>query len=228
MIITAISDTHNKHDFLKDHLIEGDLIICAGDISGRGFKQELINFCKWFDQTKYKHKIFIAGNHDFCFQDSPEECKKILKDYNIIYLQDDLYVLGDDYNNSVKIYGSPWQPEFYNWAFNLPRNSQELYQRWNNISDNTDILITHGPSSGHLDKIQGLNENIGCGLLSSRIEKLKPKIHIFGHIHSGYGYEFNGITHYFNASVSNERYEFTQKPFSFHWNKDTNEINFIN
>lgn len=225
MIITTISDTHNKHEFLNDHLIGGDLIICSGDISGRGFKNEIINFCKWFEKTNYKNKIFIAGNYDFCFQDSPNECRKILADYNIIYLQDELYLLGDNYNEAIKIYGSPWQPEFFNWAFNLPRNGQELYQRWNNISDNTDILITHGPSLYHLDKVR--NENAGCSLLSGRIEKLKPKIHIFGHIHCSYGYEFDNNVHYFNSSILNDKYEFTNKPFTFDWNKDTNEIKFI-
>jgi hypothetical protein len=136
-------------------------------------------------------------------------------------------MMGEDYETSVKVYGSPWQPEFYNWAFNLPRMGWELGQKWTDIPENTDILITHGPAWGHLDTIKGHSVPLGCELLAERIKILKPKIHVFGHIHTGYGYKFDGDTHFFNAAVLDERYNFTQKPFTVDWDSETNEMEFL-
>jgi hypothetical protein len=134
-----------------------------------------------------------------------------------------------DEDRSVKIYGSPWQPEFYNWAFNLPRNGEELKAKWAAIPDYTEILITHGPAQGYLDTSgPPYNEpNLGCELLTKRIKEVKPKIHVCGHIHGGYGYMFDGDTHFFNASILNERYEFRNKPMTFDWDRDTNEVTFV-
>lgn len=231
MRISLISDLHNRHKEVTKDLPGGDLIICAGDISSMGYLHEIKNFCKWFEILPYDHCVFIAGNHDWGFQDSVEDCRKLLEEYGgVDYLQDDLYLAGeewDSYQDKVKIYGSPWQPEFCNWAFNLPRNGEQLYQRWNNISEDTDILVTHGPAIGHVDQGIGRTDHLGCQLLANRIEVLKPKIHVCGHIHSAYGYKFYEGTHYFNASCLNEQYKYTNKPFTFDWDKGTNEINFL-
>lgn len=226
IIITFISDTHNKHNQLD--LPGGDILIHAGDFTSRGFLHEIDNFCKWFSKLdNYQYKIFIAGNHDFGFQDSPNKTKEIIDKYpNITYLQDDFIYVGD-YPDLIKIYGSPWQPEFCNWAFNLPKNGWEIEQKWNDIPENTDILITHGPSFGQLDKIIGQKDNLGCEILNVRIEKIKPKIHVCGHIHSGYGYIRKDNTHYFNASILNEQYFYTQKPMNINWDRENNEIEFI-
>jgi Icc-related predicted phosphoesterase len=133
--------------------------------------------------------------------------------------------LGQD---NIRIYGSPWQPEFYSWAFNLPKNGIELAGKWEAIPDNTDILITHGPAFETLDTVTGRPwDGLGCELLAKRIERFRPKIHVCGHIHSGYGYEFKDGTHFFNASVLDEAYEYTQKPMTFDWDKETNTINFV-
>ena len=229
MKITFISDTHNKHNQVTSLLPGGDVIIHAGDVSSMGYKHELQQFLKWFNNLdNYTHKIFIAGNHDWGFQDSPEMCKELLEFYDkVTYLQDDLEVIGEDYSNAVKVYGSPWQPEFFNWAFNLPRNGWELEVKWNDIPMNTDILVTHGPAWGHLDTVVGQPMNLGCELLAERLKVVKPKIHVFGHIHSGYGYKFVDGTHYFNAAVLGEDYVFTQKPMTVEWDPETNEVEFL-
>jgi Icc-related predicted phosphoesterase len=229
MKITFISDTHNKHNGLTSLLPGGDLLIHAGDISSMGYKHEIQQFLKWFNGLdNYKHKIFIAGNHDWGFQDNPEMCKELLEFYDkVTYLQDDLELIGDDYETAVKVYGSPWQPEFYNWAFNLPRMGWELEQKWNDIPIDTDILITHGPSWGRVDTVKGQGVPLGCELLKERLEVVVPKIHVCGHIHSGYGYVFDGVTHYFNASVLDEQYNLTQKPLTVEWNPVNNSIEFI-
>jgi len=227
--ITVISDTHTLHKKIEKDLPGGDLLICAGDISSRGYIGEIKNFCDWFNNLKnYEYKIFIAGNHDFGFEDSPALIAETLLEYaNIHYLQDDLAIIGAEYQTSVKIWGSPWQPEFCNWAFNLSRNGEELESVWDKISLNTDILVTHGPAWGHLDVVQGRTEHLGCELLTAKIEKIKPKIHIFGHIHSGYGYKFKNGTHFINASVLNEQYRYANIPLTFNWDENTNEIKFL-
>ena len=229
MKITVISDTHNKHHEVTSLLPGGDLLIHAGDATSRGYSDEISDFLKWFNGLdNYTHKVFIAGNHDWGFQDRPDMCQELLKFFpKVSYLQDNLEVIGEDYATAVKIYGSPWQPEFYNWAFNLPRQGWELEVKWNGISPDTDILITHGPAWGHLDTVRGQTGNLGCEVLSERLKSLKPKIHVFGHIHTGYGYKFDGDTHFFNAAVLDEQYYFTQKPFTVEWNRETNEIEFL-
>ena len=233
MRITVISDTHIKHGLIpKEDLPGGDLLIHAGDIMNSGYnKNDILDFCTWFHSLEqYDKKIFIAGNHDRMFENHPEGVEELLNIYlDIDYLQDEAYNLYDlDTDTSTKIYGSPWQPEFYAWAFNLPKNSLQLAAKWEAIPDNTDILITHGPAFGTLDTVAGRPwDNLGCELLAERIEVIKPKIHVCGHIHSGYGYVFKDGTHFFNASVLDEQYEYTQKPMTFDWDKEKNTIEFV-
>ena len=229
MKITFISDTHNKHYLLNGDLPGGDLLIHAGDISSMGYKHEIQNFCKWFNNVdNYKTKVFIAGNHDWGFQDNVIQTKEIIDSYSKIdYLQDDLLMVGENYEDMIKIWGSPWQPEFYNWAFNLPRNGEVLKSKWDMIPPNTDILITHGPAWGYVDKIFDTKKSLGCELLTNKIKEIKPKIHVCGHIHSGYGYVFDGDTHFINASVLDESYMYDNNPLTVEWNPKTNEIVFL-
>ena len=69
MKILTISDTHTKHNQIPLEWLEpADMIIHAGDISSMGYLHEIKNFCYWFSKLdQYKHKIFIAGNHDYRF-----------------------------------------------------------------------------------------------------------------------------------------------------------------
>jgi predicted phosphodiesterase len=236
MKITILSDTHTKHRYCENDLPGGDLLIHAGDFMNSGYNPiEAMEFFRWFDEIdNYDFKVFIAGNHDRWMQDKSEESRGILTGYKTIdYLQDDWMTVGDsdphDPNvKTAKIYGSPWQPEFYNWAFNLPRNGEELKSKWDMIHEDTDILITHGPAWGFLDDVEGnRNVHLGCELLAERIKQIKPKIHICGHIHSGYGHYYDGHTHYFNASVLNERYSYSHLPWNIDWDPITNEIKFL-
>ena len=238
MRITVLSDTHTRHGLIPmEDLPGGDLLIHAGDIMNSGYnKHDIHDFCTWFHSLdQYQDKVFIAGNHDRMFEDHPLESNTIVNNYgSVIYLQDDDLVLygdgpnGESPEDNIRIYGSPWQPEFYSWAFNLPKGGIEIAGKWEAIPDNTDILITHGPAFGTLDTVAGRPwDNLGCELLAERIERLKPKIHVCGHIHSGYGYEFKDGTHFFNASVLDEQYEYTQKPMTFDWDKETNTIKFV-
>jgi Icc-related predicted phosphoesterase len=234
MRITFISDTHTKHRHCELDLPGGDLLIHAGDFMNSGYNPiEAIEFFKWLDEIKtYETKVLIAGNHDRWMEDEPEEALGILSKYKTIdYLEDDWMIVGDGDPHDVdvktaKIYGSPWQPEFYNWAFNLPRQGEDLREKWFWIPNDTDILVTHGPAFGHCDEAP-FGGHVGCELLREQLDKFPPKIHVFGHIHAGYGYKFHNGTHFFNASVLGERYNYDNKPMTVDWNPETNELKFI-
>ena len=223
--ITIISDTHTKHKECELHLPGGDILIHSGDFMNTGeYWNEASSFLEWFNNLdQYTHKIFIAGNHDRIFENEASDALRLVEEYpNIKYLQDSELTI-----NGLKIWGSPWQPEFHNWAFNLPRNGDVLRRTWNQIPMDIDILITHGPAFGHLD-ISGYGEtNVGCELLRERIDKIKPLIHTFGHIHGSAGYKFDGNTHYFNASILGERYTYQNKPMTIDLDLETREIEFV-
>jgi len=234
MIISLISDTHGKHHklttpnrFRKSDLCGGDLILHAGDIMTCGYSiLELKDFLKWFSGLEYSHKVFIAGNHDRLFQMHPEKTKGLLAEYpDLIYLEDDAVEL-EISGETIKIYGSPWQPEFHNWAFNLPRMGKDLMSKWEAIPEDSDIVLTHGPAQTYLDTAGHpyYHSLLGCELLKERLDSIRPKIHVSGHIHGGHGHTYNGKTHHFNASVLDESYFYSNLPFNFNWNPKTNEI----
>lgn len=206
MKIILISDTHTKHKDIK--LPEGDILIHAGDISSRGRIYEVIDFIEWFTEQPHAYKIFIAGNHDFYFENKTEAEVQALIPSNIIYLNDSGCTI-----QGLHIWGSPIQPAFLNWAFNRERGA-EIKQHWDLIPQNTDILITHGPPYGILDKtIRG--EHVGCEELTKAVEMIQPKVHVFGHIHEDYGTINQGNTTFINASILNERYQTINEPVVF-------------
>lgn len=234
--VSLISDTHTKHHLCEKDLPGGDILIHAGDFMSTGYEvREAEEFFQWFDSIdNYDTKILIAGNHDRLMENDPTKMLGLLTGYKTIeYLQDEEVVLyydgpnGDYPEDNVRIYGSPWQPEFYNWAFNLIRNSEELKAKWDAIPNNADILITHGPPFGYLDIPGGHSIRVGCDLLRYRVDEIKPKIHVFGHIHGSWGHYYNGHTHFFNASILDERYLYTHLPFTFEWDQVTNEIKWL-
>ena len=227
MKLTLISDTHTFHTQVTNDLPGGDFLIHAGDSMSTGYREsEIIDFLDWMehDVKGYKHKMFIAGNHDWIFENQPEHARELVAQYapSVEYLQDE-----PSCNTKVKVYGSPWQPEFCDWAFNLPRKGNELFEKWDDIPEETDILVTHGPRYGYLDyTVAGSGGNVGCEALDSVLLSNPPKIHVFGHVHSGYGYKWDGKTHHINASVLNDNYKYTNQPINIEWNKETNEVTF--
>lgn len=222
--ITFISDSHGKHEYLTSKrmgniLGSGDILVHCGDVSNVGKPHEIKEFLDWFSNTDFTHKVFIAGNHDFGFQYvdtiAPEYIEK-----GVHYLFDSGVEI-----DGIKFYGSPWQPEFYDWAFNLPRG-EKLAEKWAKIPGNTDILITHGPAYRMIDyTIQG--QMVGCEDLFNRIMEVKPKIHACGHIHWAYGQKSFNDVEFINAAVLNERYEHENKPIVVNFDEDTKEISYF-
>jgi Icc-related predicted phosphoesterase len=191
MRFVALSDTHNLHDYLR--VPEGDVLLFGGDMCGRGSMKEVRAFGEFLSRQPHPHKVVIAGNHDWPFQLEADSVLEALGD--VVYLQDEEVVL-----DGVKIYGSPWQPEFFQWAFNLPRGAP-LRKVWSKIPNDTQVLMTHGPPHGILD-LTSRGTAAGCEALRERIEELPSlRAHVFGHIHEAYGrYELNQCVCY-NASI---------------------------
>lgn len=206
MKFVAISDTHCRHRSLK--LPKGDVIIHAGDISYQGERSELEDFLKWFSQLDFEHKIFIGGNHDFFLEKAkPTVLKKLIPE-NVTYLKDCSTELG-----GIKVWGSPYTPWYFNWAFNKHRGLQ-MKKQWSQIPDDTTLLLTHGPAFGILDTV--INErHVGCKELLDRVMTLKPKVHVFGHIHESYGSKKLQGVRFYNACMLNESYELVNKPIVF-------------
>lgn len=204
MRIVCISDTHNKLNKIK--IPDGDVLIHAGDATSRGYTHELEDFNKKMGRLPHTTKIFIPGNHDLLCEEP--ETAEIFTDITH-YLVDEAVVI-----DSIKFYGSPWQPRFGTWAFNLFRGIQ-LRQKWAEIPDDTNVLITHGPPYGILDETQW-NGPQGCEELISRISQLEHlRLHVFGHIHEAYGQKtINGVT-YCNVSSCTLQYEPVNKPMVF-------------
>ena len=172
----------------------------------RGTLAEVENFARFLDSLPHRHKVVIAGNHDFPFQETPELARELMESFH--YLEDQSVTLED-----CKIYGSPWQPEFYDWAFNLPRG-KALEEVWARIPDDTDVLLTHGPPMGHLDRTFD-HRSVGCKALTERRHQLHLKAHVFGHIHEGYGQELCGGCLTLNASIFDQRKKGLNAPISF-------------
>jgi Icc-related predicted phosphoesterase len=206
MKFVAISDTHGKHQKLI--LPKGDVIIHAGDVSSKGQENEIVDFLKWFSALDFEYKIFIAGNHDFYFERQKNTIIQQLIPSNIIYLNDSSTKI-----QGISIWGSPISPWFYNWAFNRHRG-EAIKKHWDKIPPNTDILITHGPAFGILDKTTR-QDSVGCQDLLNKIKEIQPKFHICGHIHEAYGHEKQNNTEYFNASILDENYNLKNKPIVF-------------
>lgn len=205
--INAISDLHGK----LPEGIDCDLLLIGGDIcpitNHDVWYQKLwfeSTFTTWLRQQKYDKVVLVAGNHDFVFAEDgyPERANRVLKDVNGVYLQDTSFVY-----KGLNIYGSPWQPVFYDWAFNLTED--KLAEKWLTIPANCDILLLHGPPRG-----------FGCGglpgagspSLTQRIREVQPRLVVCGHIHTAYGeYKIdNSIV--LNVSSVNEKYELRQNP----------------
>jgi len=146
MIIYHISDTHGFHDFLT--VPKADLVVFSGDcsISRDPFINEyqVHDFIDWFSEIDIKHKVFVAGNHDTSIEKGLIT-KKIFDDKGIHYLFNETIEI-----DGYKIWGSPYTPTFFDWAFMKPRN--KINRLWKTIPNDTDIVITHGPPMFRIEK----------------------------------------------------------------------------
>lgn len=181
----------------------GDILIHAGDLTGSGTLEELASEAAWLRAMPHSHKVIIAGNHDFCFERRSKAARALCD--GLIYLEDaEVTVAG------IRIYGSPWQPRFLDWAFNLDRG-EPLRRVWSMIPEGLDLLVTHGPPRSFGDRTAD-GDAVGCDDLLDATRRTAPTYHVFGHIHEGYGVHHDGSTTYVNASTVNLRYHPVNAP----------------
>ncbi|KAK0395306.1 hypothetical protein QR680_001218 [Steinernema hermaphroditum] len=217
----------------------GDVLLIAGDFTSCGLPKEVKAFNENLGHLKHPFKIVIGGNHECTFDDAflkssvftgkdSGEAKELALKHallaalnsskvsspktlltNGIYLQDSMIELF-----GLRIYGTPWQPRMDNWAFNLERG-QPLLDKWNQIPVGVDVLLTHTPPLGHGDLLL-TGMRAGCvELLNSVTKRIRPKYHVFGHIHEGYGCTSDGYTKFINCCLTNHRLEVVNSPVIF-------------
>ena len=186
MKILHLSDTHGLHRKIKD-LPNADVIVHSGDISNNGTEEEVLDFLNWYIELPYPHKIFVTGNHDLCLWDA-EGIEDL--PHNIYFLQD----------SGVEIDGI----RFYGIAYNHPETLIPL---------GTDIVVTHEPPVMILDESVGIHW--GNAPLRNRIMEVKPRYHLFGHSHGGYGTIKQDNIVYSNAALLDDMNRLVRKPRLF-------------
>ncbi|MHC4910897.1 MAG: metallophosphatase domain-containing protein [Planctomycetota bacterium] len=195
MRLVLISDTHARHRRLA--IPDGDVLVHAGDFSAIGGVVDLLDIAGFFAEQPHEHKVLVAGNHDVCLFADPDEARARLGAVHV--LQDSGVELG-----GVKFWGSAWQPEFMG-VYQLPRG-EPLREVWERMPDDTDVLVTHTPPHGILDETLG-GLAAGCEELRERMRAVRPRLHVFGHIHEGRGQvEIDG-TRFVNATSVGRRRE---------------------
>ncbi|MEZ4221991.1 MAG: metallophosphatase domain-containing protein [Polyangiaceae bacterium] len=190
MRIVAVADTHLYHAELR--VPQGDVFIHAGDLCRSGELRELVRALDWMNELPHRHKLVVAGNHDWAFQREPERARQYLG--RVQWLHDSALSI-----DGISFWGSPWQPEFGAWAFNLPRGAA-LADKWSLIPDAVDVLVTHSPPVGIGDNTK-TNGRQGCEDLLARIEQVRPRLHLFGHIHEDGGAWRVGETTHANVTT---------------------------
>lgn len=178
--VVCISDTHSHHAELGP-LPHGDILIHAGDLTHSGTLSELRSALEWLAAQPHEHKVFVAGNHDHKLSVESYDRDALLESFpTLVYLQEsavEIHVEG----RALLVYGSPFTPKQGSWPFQYPRHAAD----WSSIPPATDILITHGPPACHLDG----EEVSGCRQLLDALWRVRPSLHVCGHIHAARGVE---------------------------------------
>jgi Icc-related predicted phosphoesterase len=216
-----LSDTHGRHEQVR--LPPGDVLVHAGDFTRNGEIESVRSLSSYFEKQRlsFREIICIAGNHELTFHPrhyqevwsefheecvDPAACRAALR--NCVYLEDASHTTERDGGvGEIRVYGSPWTPRFFDWAFNLSRG-RAIREKWRLIPDSTDVLITHGPPLGrgdcvtHNHRVNGKSGGrVGCvDLLEEVQQRVRPRVHAFGHIHEDRGCWYDGTTLYINAS----------------------------
>ncbi len=184
MRLVAVADTHLFHEDLD--VPDGDLFVHAGDLCRHGSLDELEVAAELIRSLPHSHKVVVAGNHDWSFVHHPEESRRILGD-GVIYLEGVAATIA-----GLRFWGGPWQPEYNDWAFNLPPGAA-LAEKWAHIPAGLDVLVTHGPPMGIGDGGSYGAGRLGDDALRDRVRAVRPRLHLFGHIHdSGGAWQIDG------------------------------------
>lgn len=197
MKIVIISDTHGEH--AKLGRLSGDVLIHCGDFALGHERQEaaLYELDRWFAEQAFRHIVCVGGNHDFLVEEKKTRGEQIFR--NAICLEDVSVEI-----DGVKFHGAPWTPELTQWAHYRP--TAELQRAWEMVPEDVDVLVTHSPPRGILDR-NSRGKACGCELLRQRVAAVRPQLHCFGHIHASAGVHQEGGTQFVNASMVDSQYQ---------------------
>jgi len=210
MRIVAVADTHTFQDDLGP-IPDGDVFVHAGDLCRRGDLDEMAGVAAWITGLPHRHKVVVAGNHDWCFVNSPTAAASLFEGCH--YLEDSGVTI-----EGIRFWGSPWQPAYNDWAFNLPRG-EALAEKWSLIPSDTDVLITHGPPEGYGDKVSIAGRS-GCADLLDAARRVSPRLHMFGHIHQDGGFWVEDTIGFANVTT----WECERAPSVFDVNTETKAV----
>ena len=200
--VVCISDTHELHRDID--LPPGDILIHAGDLTFFSkCASMLLGFDEWLAEQPHRTKIVIPGNHDFAIEAGKGHAIRNAT----------LLINRGVESHRLRIWGSPITP-LSSSAFGMVR-SEDRRNIYSRIPTNTDILITHGPPLGILDGEPGSSQHNGCAELAEAVKNLKPKLHVFGHVHTGYGVARKDDTIFANAAMFTELGDVDRQPLEF-------------
>lgn len=205
-----MADTHMFHRDWRS-VPDGDVLVHAGDLTRGGSVDELLEVRDFLGALPHKHKVIVAGNHDWLFQREPAKARALF-DEGFTYLEDAGAVVA-----GLKLWGSPWTPRYYRWAF-MKERGDELASVWSHIPAGLDVLITHGPPHGILDDANHYRPQspkaelfdalgdpeanpVGCEALRARVREVRPRVHLFGHIHTNQGVVVEDGTKFVNCTT---------------------------
>lgn len=206
--LAVVSDTHRHHNSIKQ-FPPADVFIHCGDATDSGNIHEFTNFANWLSRVPYHIKLFIPGNHDWLCEKQPGMARALIREASGTYLDNEEVMIND-----FLFYGTPDQPMFCNWAFN--KTKEEMVRSYSHIPDKTDVLVSHCCPYGILDGVmrwsmmtqQPVQEPSGSLELLERVSAIRPKLHLFGHIHEYPGQSLvAGPTTFFNASMKHNQTE---------------------
>ena len=190
--ILHLSDTHGVHSLLRN-LPEADILVHSGDFTMSGSEAETVDFLEWVCDLPYRHKVLVAGNHDACLYGAHPDGL----DDNVHYLcGSGLEIEG------LKFWGVPMFMEDC-----VSGHQEQLYA---DIPDGTDVLVTHTPPYGILDRDGGIL--YGSRELLERVHTIRPSMHLFGHIHKAHGTTNDRMTVFSNAAIMDEGYDSLNGP----------------
>ena len=176
--LAAISDTHSSHAMLQ--VPPCDVLVHAGDACGRGTWDELQACLRWMGAQPAEHKLFTPGNHDFASFQQQSRMRALAEEVGVTVLIDELVQVA-----GLRVWGSPWTPTFGRWVWQAPAGPA-MAEKWLPIPGDIDLLLTHGPPHGHGDRT-AWGPRAGCEALLEKIGQVRPRAHVFGHIHEAFG-----------------------------------------
>jgi Icc-related predicted phosphoesterase len=208
LCLVILSDTHLLHRALE--VPDGDVLIHAGDFSMFSKSANAItDFNTWLGELPHRHKIVVPGNHEFFLEADPST--RSLIDNATVLINEGFEIEG------LRIWGSPVTP-LYGGAFGLSP-SEDRRRLYAQIPEDIDVLVTHGPPYGILDSSPDSGMHSGCRELFDAVMRVRPKLHVFGHVHGAHGIFVTDHTTFVNACLHGVDFGLDRSPHVFRLTK---------